>query len=86
MKIEITKHDGAKVVVQNVTVDDVLARLRDEEIAILHATSARAEVIVFKDAGYGVTVGVETDTEEMRFSEFGGPEKDRAFDLAIRAL
>jgi hypothetical protein len=75
MQADFTQLDGTATRDQRVSLSDVLSFLQKPEAAIAHVKSNGVEVVVYKDAGFGVTVGVETESQEMAFREFSAQEQ-----------
>ncbi len=84
MKAQLTKIDGQKTELKDVTLEDIMNHLKSDEVAIVHATSTKAQVLVFKAEDSGVTVGVEKGRRDMAFRDFD--KKEKAFEYALRAL
>lgn len=84
MKADFTQLDGTTVRDQRVALSDILAFLQKPEAAIAHVQSNGVEVVVYKDAGFGVTVGVETENQEMAFREFSA--QDQALKYMVLSL
>jgi hypothetical protein len=84
MKADFTQLDGTTVRDQRVALSDILSFLQKPEAAIAHVKSNGVEVLVYKDAGFGVTVGVETESQEMAFREF--TVQDQALKYMVLSL
>lgn len=84
LKADLTKLDGTTTRDQKVSLAEVVKFLQNPDTACASIKSKGVEVVVYKDAGYGVTVGVETVTQEMAFREF--KSQDHALRYMVLSL
>jgi len=84
MKADLMTLDGTMDRDRKVSLSEVIDFLQKPDTASVCVKSKGVEVMVYKDAGVGVTVGVETPTQEMAFREFSS--QDRALRYMVLSL